>query len=541
MDIKKVFLLLFLSVSVVSFAQEKVQKVVQDSYKRNSLSIIVVDRGDSYDEQVFNAVKSINKGDKFDENLIDTDCFTIKESRDTLISSAAIDNEVLKADVAKQIISCWYQRDDNGIMSDELVLARGHYNADDQEYMNSQISKLGVAGLGEAGHALVQGSYVLVLDHSRFVKGKDLFGAENWTVTTTARVYIVNYPKEVCDQVYATWIYEDDSPQQIAEKNAAYDALQIDLYPLASVVVAASATVGDGGIPAAIANGYVSAIIGLESKIEAWKVTVPIFTLDPVSAKIGTKEGLKNTSRYQAFSFFEDANSVLQSEKKGYVRATVIADNRTVSVGDSKMSEFYQISGGQLETGMLLKQSNDLGMGLSVGYQMGGMGALNVMVDYLTHINTKGTSQYALIDFRYDLVSGSKMKEEFESNTKVDLGMSYVSFGIGYGIGFRPLRFIEVMPYLTVGGEYMMFNSEFSDAVSTTEDELMDDIALYANAGVRANFTVAYPFQVFAGVDYTLMFSEGSTYKHYNDLFEGMKGIERKGGIGFTVGAKFTF
>ena len=58
--------------SIWAVSQEKVKTAVDDNYVRNSLSLIVVDRGDDLDQVLYDAAFSIRLGDKFDINRIPT-------------------------------------------------------------------------------------------------------------------------------------------------------------------------------------------------------------------------------------------------------------------------------------------------------------------------------------------------------------------------------------------------------------------------------------------------------------------------------------
>ena len=53
---KKLLTIIFLLTCAVASGQQKVDDVVDDDYVRNSISTIVVNRGDGYDARIFNAV-----------------------------------------------------------------------------------------------------------------------------------------------------------------------------------------------------------------------------------------------------------------------------------------------------------------------------------------------------------------------------------------------------------------------------------------------------------------------------------------------------
>lgn len=549
---KKLFTSLALCGCLVVSAQEKVRENVQDDYKRNSLSIIVVDRGDNYDDTVFEAVRSINLGDKFDLNLIPTNRITISGNRANTVGGIEVGKAVNASDLGKEILSYWFDRQADGTMNAKRLEQRGNYNADDQDVLNARAAKVGPESLGDTGYALVSGSYVMILDYSGITSSKNDKQEVSWSVTTNAYVYQIDYSEDIEAQVIEAWVYEDDTPEVIAQKNEAYDKILVGMSPKATVSYTTSAKEADGGVRAAIVEGYGETLLRLENQIPAWNVTTSIALRNPLRAKIGTKEGVKNRMRFQAYMVKGDRKTgEPYTVSKGYIRATTIADNRGMATGQStKFTEFYQISGGKIDEGMTIKQKNDLGMGVSLGYKVGGLAPYNLTVDYLASINTKGFSHYGLLNIGYDMFSGSKIGDKVgkyldagDLTGLTDGGISYINFGIGYGFGIRPIRHVELMPFIMGGGDYMMNHNDFlnEDVGEETEDSFMDKVAWYGNAGLRVNFNVKYPLQLFIQADYTLLFvKEGSYYEAFNELLK-VGDLGHKNSFGVMAGVKWTF
>ena len=549
---KKLFTSLALCGCLVVSAQEKVRENVQDDYKRNSLSIIVVDRGDNYDDTVFEAVRSIDLGDKFDLNLIPTNRITISGNRANTVGGIEVGKAVNASDLGKEILSYWFDRQADGTMNAKRLEHRGNYNADDQDVLNARAAKVGPESLGDVGYALVNGSYVMILDYSGIKSSKNDKNEVSWSVTTNAYVYQIDYSQDIEAQVIEAWIYEDDTPEVIAQKNEAYAKILVGMSPKATVSYTTSAKEADGGVRAAIVEGYGETLLRLENQIPAWNVTTSIALRNPLRAKIGTKEGVKNRMRFQAYMVKGDRKTgEPYTVSKGYIRATTIADNRGMATGQStKFTEFYQISGGKIDEGMTIKQKNDLGMGVSLGYKVGGLAPYNLTVDYLASINTKGFSHYGLLNIGYDMFSGSKIGDKVgkyldagDLTGLTDGGISYINFGIGYGFGIRPIRHVELMPFIMGGGDYMMNHNDFlnENAGEETEDSFMDKVAWYGNAGLRINFNVKYPLQLFIQADYTLLFvKEGSYYEAFNELLK-VGDLGHKNSFGVMAGVKWTF
>lgn len=557
---KKLFTwFLLTAVSASATAQTKVKSPVLDDYDRNSLSMIIVDRDDDLDSPLFDGVLAceydMESSDKFDMNDIGTLSIDFAGPRTAAAPAADILAALNVANVGREVVGFWFNRQKDGSMDASVVEKRGNYNADDQAYINAQFGKLGVAALGDEGYKLLGRSYVIVLDYTNVGSSvKD--DKTTWTATTNATVFQVIYTPEVQEQVNNAWIYKEDDDAVRERKIAVWNGIRPELKWRAATSYTASAEESDGGLKTAVTNGYEGAVEKLEKLIDEWNVTSAITDRRPLRAKIGKKEGLKNGKRFQAYKYKEDRDGNLKSIPKGYLRATKIADNRDYAQGNSPKSEFYQISGGRIEEGYTLKQKNDLGMGVTLGYKVGdGLAPYNIGIDYLAHINTNGTAHYALLNIGVDVVAGSDIRDKFPGGDSATdgAGITYLNVGVGYGFGIRPIRHIELMPFIMGGGDYMMLNNELmesSDNEDEDEDTFMKKVAWFGNAGLRININVKYPFQIFVQADYSILISEGDTYTYYNDQLNkdtygfgsgNDKKLGHDKGVGFMAGIKWTF
>ena len=105
------------------------------------------------------------------------------------------------------------------------------------------------------------------------------------------------------------------------------------------------------------------------------------------------------------------------------------------------------------------------------------------------------------------------------------------------------------MPFVMAMGDYMMLNNELLEDNEETEDSFSKKLAWYGNAGLRINFNVKYPLQLFIQADYSLRISEGDTYKFYNDQWNETdpseanndKKLGHKNSFGIMAGVKWTF
>lgn len=520
---KTLILLSMLSICIGANAQTKVKEVVTDSYNRNSLSVVVVQRGDNYDGTVLTTVRGEGIAEKFDANEIGTKAVHVMKNRGTALSIDELNEVIGKNDFGKEIVSYVFNRTSDGMMNDELVRHRGNYNADDQDVINSRASKIGSAAIEESGSGLISSSYVMLVDYYDIKKEVDDKGNVSWATKGNAAVYVIDFPKEKLDDFYEkTWIYDTDSEDVKEAKRKAFDNYAIDM-----ITVANSSFSGSGEtLEKAVADGYETAIYNMEKLIPEWNVTVSITDTKPLRAKIGKKESLKNGSRYRAYSYKEDKDGDLVSVKRGYLRATKIADNTGMATGETPSSEFYQISGmANIQKGWTIKQSNDLKLGFALAPKVGGLSkySLNLDFDYITKIGTKGSILYALVSL------GMDPDPLFDKNISV----TNISAAIGAGYGIHIFRALEFMPYVMGGGDYLSFTDD--------DEKYKDDkgkFAYYAEAGLRVAYTVAYPLQIFVKANYDLLLYKETYYDLINT--EVMKDPHGSG-VGVQLGVKYTF
>ena len=504
-------------------AQEKIRKVVTSDYNRNSISMVTLQRGDSHDSETTSAVKSFSPSAKFDINGIRTQTLRLRKDREEAATQQEVDEAVAATPFAREILACIFNRDANGMMDDKTVLYRGNYDAKDQDVINARASRVGTDALGDLGHALVKGSYIVVTDFYNPQRHTDSKGYTRYSVSSQAFAYRIGLGDDGLNDFYEQcWIYEDDSQATRDEKVRAFQNLKIDMVPVAR---AASSGSGESAYDAA-ESAIAGLITGLENRIPEWEVAVGIIATKPLRAKIGTKEGLTVNARYRAYSYTEDRAGNLKSVQRGFLRATEIASNTGMAMGETEPSKFYQISGlANIEEGWTIKQSNDFGLGVLPFYRVGGISnvSFGVDLDWLMKTSTSGTMSYLLGTIGIDPKSNP---------------YSAFNAGLGYGFGLHFTRFFELMPYGMIGLDHLGLSS---DDTSNDDSRFMRSSALYLEPGVRAALNVAYPLQVYAKICADLLLPLGDIYKRYNENLDYYYDDKHHSGIGLQFGAKWTF
>lgn len=424
-------------------AQEKVKEVVSSNYNRNSVSYVFVDRYQRYAADVNNFYATLEVDGKFDRNGIETTMLDVPYDEGLPSALEDVTAEVNSANLGREIISFIYNRKADGTFDDALILQRGMYDAKDQDIRNASAVKVKDMSF-EWGEPLVNASYIVVVDIYSTDETRTNSGT-NYIVKATAHAYKLNAGREVLDNFYLNaWADVTTSEADRMKAIDAYESMAFEMTHVASVYASSRSSDTDyteGSIYKACQEAYESIVYQLERKIPAWQVATSFISDRPLAAKIGTKEGVKNGSRFQTYSYKENRRGELVAVKHGMVRATVVADNEGLATGDTQPSYFYQISGiANVKEGYTLKQKNDHKIGASLVLGAGLGPRVGVDVDYIAHIGRRGSITYGMVNFGANFDSGS------------DGSIYDGSVGIGYGIPLT--RFFEFTPYI-LGGLYM--------------------------------------------------------------------------------------
>ena len=582
---RTVSVIALLSAILTANAQEKVKEVVSDDYDRSGLTVIVVSRGDMYDENSLDFVNTLVIDNKFDANPIGTRSLFLKKDRTQPLTAAEADSLIRNSGVSKEILGYIYNRKEDGSMDDALIRYRGHYNADDQDVINAAAAKVGEQHLAW-GEGLVNSSYILLLDFfniRRPVDEKTGEVSDSYVLDANAFVYKIDCGSDKLNEFYVTsWASATDTPERKAAAREAFDSLRLDVVPVASARASSTSTSGLAGgsdayvdvlagllskslgqeedkegqvkektsapvpeentVVKAQKNAFADAMFKLEKMIPGWQVGVAVISVKPIKAKVGRKEGLSNGSRFRAYSYEEDRDGNLLSRKRGYLRAAKVSDNRQFATGRTEPSTFYQISGVRnIEEGWILKEKKDIKLGVSANMRIGGLSALsvNATLDYLIHFSKLG-SAYAIVSAGLDPLVYTQ-NQIFKDKEDNPVAISNFNLAVGAGYGFRAGRFVEVMPYVVVGTDYMKLDGDmvFEDF---TDEENKKNAAFFLEPGLRVSFQVIYPFSICLKGGYDLLLNDIDARTHYDYINRNLDPrLRHRSGAFIEFGFRYAF
>ncbi|QKG79081.1 hypothetical protein [Tenuifilum thalassicum] len=526
--------LVLLSFTLMAQDIEKGNKI-PSTYDRSSLTVFFMKfSGEKYVDEVENQFPNISLSDKYYNNNLDIVVFDAPFSRSEQALNKAIESFLIQKDVPKSIISKWYNRKEDGSMDLNLVFDRGMFNATDAQYIKAQATKRGENMLKDYGNRLVGKSYILVLDYKN-IKNLKKSGYEKmrgWNAVVDGYLYKIKFDLETQNALYDCWIYPEDTPEIRQEKINKFKELNIPIEFVTKTTVNISAsqptedtTLGklikqkseEELFEELVQKGYDETLYYLERKHEDFMVKTTIYQVHPIRAKIGLKEGLKCDHRYFAYEYvYNEKTNRAEPKFRGVIRATSkIVDNRKVAKGDTPTSKFYQTAGRKLHEGYLLRQQNDIGLEVLVGYEAGEVGGVYGRIDYRTGRFTGVKALFIYLEGGID----SKDYPLYDAP-------AFVHYGAGLAKGFMLTRNLELRPYVGLGQE-----------LATHEDFTNGSLkALYLKGGANLALNLKHNFQVMFGMgSYSFIGNaeddDGDTGLTWNDYFEGRSGAATMFGI----------
>ncbi len=371
------------------------------NYKRSSLYTIMIDQGELPNSDIIKDVFfSTPIPDKFNDHNLKMRVFNItSKNKDLPIHIANCFN---KYNVARKLVAKWFNRSEKGGFNMKLIQERGNYNATEMDAGIAKSSKRGMAILADAGEELIGNTFILVTAYTYTDKAEiakkvnqslggltqfasqyvhvDISATTNvaantsttmgvgYVVKATSYLYQLVWNDSVAAVFYNNYWTEDanlDPAKKEAFDNSDIFTLKYIGTDVAMADVQSATflhTPFKDLLTSAERNSLHKVIAKLQKNHEVFRTKTPLYSVDPLTAKIGLKEGLKGGDKYEVLEQVQDNDGRTQYKKVGTIKvdkkqiwnneysvADQIADttgaNRTFFDGHGK---FYP--------GMLIKQ-----------------------------------------------------------------------------------------------------------------------------------------------------------------------------------------
>jgi len=308
-------------------------------------------------------------------------------------------------DIARKLVAKWFDRSPKGGFNMSLIKARGNYDASVLDIAKARASKRGLTMLGDAGEELIKNTFVLVNEFKYTDKEEVAKKASGWLnaisqvasvvpggssisnisavtslgvtvagkgyiVKTKAHLFRLDWNEEVAAKFYSDFWATDKTITP--EKKKAFD--ETDIFKLVYVGTDESWADVQSSIftnktdlklvERATMKAMDAVIVKLQKNHDEFKTKTPLFSNEPLTAKIGLKEGLSSKSVFEVLEQQINEDGIPQYVSVGQVKVDEtypIWDNRYgADVENPNITTdktfFKKISGKDLYPGMLLVQ-----------------------------------------------------------------------------------------------------------------------------------------------------------------------------------------
>lgn len=319
-----------------------------------------------------------------------------------------LDAFIRKNQIAKRLVSKWFNRKEgrsgDGTFDMNLVIERGLYDANYFDAKAAEQSIRGQSILADAGEELIGNTYVLFNDIKYVDKeeasalasvGLTLLGAiipvggvassaaslaatvssdivstiSGFRVSVASYLYRLDWNEDIANEFYSNYYITEPDP----EKKAAFET-RSDLFSLSYVgcqkVVTGKTSMGgvadkNDMIRKVCTRAIDKNVAMLQKAYEEFRVKTPLFSVEPLSAKIGLKEDIDENSRFEVLEIVEDEAGRVEYKKVGEIKPVKdrIWDNRFMAEFEEEnkgnvlsATEFEIVSGSGFYPGMLIRE-----------------------------------------------------------------------------------------------------------------------------------------------------------------------------------------
>ena len=321
-----------------------------------------------------------------------------------------IEQAVQQQKIANKILSNILLDENGKINFDKTIFKRGEYNATDKDAIQADASNKGWGKIRTDAITNVLNNVYLVVNQTGAITNSTSKDVTTYSVPFKSYLLQVdlasllstlefydkfpldkNITKELNDYKFSIKLLSvSNGIGSTTDQDIELNGLKVVKKPKTEqqiYVDLATSTVDQGIIDHA--NNY-----------EALKVKTPIISTGPITAKIGTKEGLRIDDRFEVFeNRMSEKTGEKSATRMGYVRVAKVGENESVADGNSEVSKFYKAPARRVEKNMILKEIPETGIQVGAEIAFGQSSYLSGLqvrtkdvvmpllnIDYVTHL-----------------------------------------------------------------------------------------------------------------------------------------------------------
>lgn len=364
-------------------------------YRRSSIyTLMIDDQTRPYANVIKAAFENGPIPEKFNDHNLGSRIIPASKAKDETENITAF----LEANnVARDVVAKWFNRSATGGFNMDLIKTRGSYDAGALDVAKAKASQRGVAALADAGEELIKNTFILVNDYNYVSKeevakaissvlGKfklsvgdeDVdtaseavkFLGKGYVVKTKAYLFRLKWDEETAAIFYNE--YWADDKTITPEKKKAFDESKIFKLELVGTdnswadVQSTSMTkkTEEQLIERATIKAVDAVIVKLQKNHDEFKTKTPLYSGEPITAKIGLKEGVSKKSKFDVLEQRQDKDGNTEYVVVGSLKvdeSQPIWDNRYGADEENPNSTvdrtFFKKTGGKdFYAGMLIVQ-----------------------------------------------------------------------------------------------------------------------------------------------------------------------------------------
>lgn len=393
------------SIAAVKAEEKKEEKLKIDKisksfpklkYRRSSLYTLMVDDKDrQFANNIANAFGNFPILEKFNEHNVGS--YLIEGHGGDKEQLTHIKEFLKKNQIAKKLVARWFNRSKKGGFDMNLISERGFYSASDLDIKNANNNQKGLSIIADAGEELIKNTFIIVNDY-KFTNKEEvakkvsgllknvaaLTGNSSMTaisdgVTALGKGYVIktksylfklDWNDKIANTFY-TQHWTDDNSLDIARKED-FEKSQIfklkfigvqGAYADVQSTVFSNKSNKDLIIKATI-KASDKAMHKLQKKYEEFRTKTPLYSTEPLTAKIGTKEGVFKGEKYEVLEQIINSEGKTEYKRKAIIKVDgdKIWNNSFGADKEETEQDIHEThfkgSSKNLYSGMLIRQIN---------------------------------------------------------------------------------------------------------------------------------------------------------------------------------------
>lgn len=396
----------FLSLSV--FSQSETKDLI---YRRSSLhTFMISDENKDFSEAIENAFINYPIPEKFNSHTImgRTIPITVNDSVSKkelhVLQQQGITDFLNTNDIAKSMVEKWFNRSENGGFNMDVISERGHYNATDLDVKIARNSERGTALIADAGEELINNTFIVINNFKHTNKeevakkakgflsvisdvaaqtgvgglsaisdiaaeGLDVLG-KGYVIKTDSYLYKLVWNEKIASKFYNEYWTEDENidVDRVTAFNESSDIFKLEYIGMESAWADLQSTkftekTDEELITVATLKASDAVIAKLQKTYETFRTKTPLMSGDPITAKIGLKEGLEKGDKFEVLEQIINKKGKTEYKRQGIIKVEKnnIWDNRFMATEENESDlEFTTFKGSKNKyySGMLIRQIN---------------------------------------------------------------------------------------------------------------------------------------------------------------------------------------